>query len=137
LKRIHPDWEGSSLAWWLLDDGSWVVITLGGDGVYHDPPDADLLASLEADETWEEVRFSPPLGYDQDMEQYQCKCIGFGRVCGGCAASLDMQAQERALEAFDEAAAAVAIREAGLDACAPTLRSRELAGVPHVSRSGL
>lgn len=68
------------------------------------------------------------------MEQYPCKCIGSGRVCGGCAASLDMQAQERALEAFDENEAAKAIAEAGL---APTLRSAELAGVLSVSRSGL
>jgi len=65
------------------------------------------------------------------MQPYPCKCHETGRVCGGCAASLD------ALENFDEASAAVAIREAGLDICAPTLRSAELAGVAHVSRSGL
>lgn len=70
-------------------------------------------------------------------QQYPCKCIGFGRVCGDCAASLDLQAQERALEEFDEDEAAKAIKAAGLDVCAPTLRSAELAGVANVSRSGL
>lgn len=70
-------------------------------------------------------------------QQYPCKCIDFGRVCGDCAASLDTQAQEHALNDFNEDIAAAAIEEAGLDVCAPTLRSRELAGVANVSRSGL
>lgn len=47
----------------------------------------------------------------------------------GCAATLD------ALETFDEDEARRAIQAAGL--CPATLRSAELPGVPHVSRSGL
>ncbi len=72
------------------------------------------------------------------MEQYPCKCHETGRVCGGCAASLDKANEDQWLiDNFDEKAAASAIRETGLDICAPTLRSAELARVRPVSRSGL
>lgn len=71
------------------------------------------------------------------MQQYQCKCHLTGTICGGCAASLDLRESELALENFNEEEAAITIREAGLDVCAQTMRSGELAGVANVSRSGL
>ncbi len=49
---------GHSLAWYLLEDGSWLVAVVGW-GLRHEPADAGLLTILERDDAWEElVRFS-------------------------------------------------------------------------------